>query len=221
MRVRGDLRVNRYGRVRAPRQNGGIEASPPLAEFGSVLAANLRELDQPKPKLLGRDWHDLRLQARSAALAAASRYHARLDPLSGAPAADRILMAGHQPELFHPGVWVKNFALQGLARAHQATALNLVVDNDTVKTTAVRLPALAETPNHPWPHLVHLPFDTLTGEIPYEEKAIQDEVLFASFAERACQYTRAWGFEPFLGVFWEEVKTPTISSPAATWANAS
>lgn len=198
--------MNRFGRVRAPRQNGGIEASPPLAEFGSVLAANLRESDQPKPALLERNWRDLRGQARSAALAAAMRYHARLDPLHLSPTADRILMAGHQPELFHPGVWVKNFALQGLARAQGATALNLVVDNDTVKTTAVRLPVLAESADHPWPHLVHLPFETWTGEVPYEEKIIQDELLFDSFAERAGQHTRAWGFEPFLGNFWQEVK---------------
>ena len=198
--------MNRFGRVRAPRQNGGIEASPPLAEFGSVLAANLRQIDQPMPNLLGRDWHDLRRHARSTALAAASAYHARLDPLSLPLAADRIVMAGHQPELFHPGVWVKNFALQGLALAHHATALNLVVDTDTVKTTAVRVPALAEAGEHPWPHLSHLPFDTWTGEIPCEEKVIQDEVLFDSFAERARQYTRAWGFEPFLSAFWEEVK---------------
>ena len=45
--------------------------------------------------------------------------------------ADSLLLAGHQPELFHPGVWVKNFALNGLARRHGATPLNLVVDNDT------------------------------------------------------------------------------------------
>ena len=41
------------------------------------------------------------------------------------------MLAGHQPELFHPGVWVKNFALNGLARRHGLTPINLVVDNDT------------------------------------------------------------------------------------------
>ena len=26
---------------------------------------------------------------------------------------DRMVVTGHQPELFHPGVWVKNFAVAG------------------------------------------------------------------------------------------------------------
>ena len=59
-------------------------------------------------------------------------------PVSPAAA---LIVTGHQPELFHPGVWVKNFALQGLARADGATALNLVVDYDTVKATVLRVPA--------------------------------------------------------------------------------
>ena len=43
------------------------------------------------------------------------------------------LVAGHQPELFHPGVWFKNFALHRLAHQHGALPINLVVDTDTAK----------------------------------------------------------------------------------------
>ena len=45
-----------------------------------------------------------------------------------------IFLAGHQPQLFHPGVWFKNFALDRLARRHGAVAVNLVVDSDTIKS---------------------------------------------------------------------------------------
>ena len=48
-----------------------------------------------------------------------------------------IFLAGHQPELFHPGVWFKNFALGTLARRHGAAAVNLVIDSDTVKSTSL------------------------------------------------------------------------------------
>ena len=50
-------------------------------------------------------------------------------------------MAGHQPELFHPGVWVKNFALTGVAGRIGAIPFNLVVDNDAVKSTSIHFPA--------------------------------------------------------------------------------
>ena len=80
-------------------------------------------------------------------------------------AGEHLILAGHQPELFHPGVWVKNFALSGLARRHGLTPINLVVDNDTVKSTALRLPAPAAVESS-HPHAVAEPFDRWTGEIP-------------------------------------------------------
>ncbi len=41
-----------------------------------------------------------------------------------------IVASGHQPELYHTGVWAKVFLLQRLARIVGATALDLVVDTD-------------------------------------------------------------------------------------------
>ena len=51
-----------------------------------------------------------------------------------------VFLAGHQPELFHPGVWFKNFALGALARRHGAAAVNLVIDSDALKNTALLVP---------------------------------------------------------------------------------
>ncbi len=113
-------------------------------------------------------------------------------------------MAGHQPELFHPGVWVKNFALNGLARATQAIALNLVVDNDAVKSTALRIPAQDETNETRLAHVVQLPFDHRSIDQPYEEYEVRDEELFQSLPDRTRSYMSTWGFEPFLDHFWAE-----------------
>src|SRR5262249_39384771 len=128
-----------------------------------------------------------------------------------------LLMAGHQPELFHPGVWVKNFALNGLARRHGGVPINLVVDNDTAKSTALRLPALRlpalAPPDAPRPHLVTVPFDRWTDEVPYEEGPVRNEELFRTFPERAASVTGAWGFEPLLGTFWEEALRQSARTP--------
>ena len=50
------------------------------------------------------------------------------------------MVTGHQPELFHPGVWIKNFAAAGIAAAHDGVALNLIVDNDLPKSASIRVP---------------------------------------------------------------------------------
>jgi hypothetical protein len=118
-----------------------------------------------------------------------------------------LVLAGHQPELFHPGVWVKNCALAGLARRHGVTALNLIVDNDIVKSTFLRLPA-PPTPDAPLPHLVRVPFAEWHGEAPWEERTVQDAALFDSFADRALAVLRPWGYEPLLGPFWADVRRP-------------
>jgi hypothetical protein len=197
------LLVSVPGRLRAPQQNGAVLAEPPLAEVGPLLAANRRRLALPPAALQGHDWTELRRQARQATVTAAQDYLRQ----AGEPVAEfgdtSLLMAGHQPELFHPGVWVKNFALYGLARAHGLTPINLVVDNDTAKSTALRLPVWApyETSR---PHVAHVPFDHWTGEVPYEERTVRDEDLFVRLPEHAAPLWKHWGFTPLLPAFWEE-----------------
>jgi hypothetical protein len=197
--------------LRVPDRDGAVVAEPPLGEAGALLGANRRRLRQGRP-LLGRPWADLQHRSRRAAVEAACQYLGRRgEPL---PAVDpaALLLAGHQPELFHPGVWAKNFALQGLARRHGATSLNLVVDNDTVKTTALRLPA-PPPPRSPWPYLATVPFDRWGGEAPYEERAVADPELFAGFGERATALLRGWDYTPLLPSFWAEVMRQAESTP--------
>ena len=101
-------------RWRTPRQDGGILAEPPPQELGRLLDENRRRLAAVSLPLLGRSLAELRQQARREALAAATSYLLSAgEPLPPIPS-ESLLLAGHQPELFHPGVWVKNFALNGL-----------------------------------------------------------------------------------------------------------
>jgi hypothetical protein len=114
-------------------------------------------------------------------------------------------MAGHQPELFHPGVWAKNFALSGLAGHYDASPLNLVVDNDTAKSPVLPMPGPvdARDENEPVSPL-ELPFDLRTPDVAYEERPVQDEALFRGLPERAAPVLQTWGFPTFLPTFWEE-----------------
>jgi hypothetical protein len=112
-----------------------------------------------------------------------------------------LVVSGHQPELFHPGVWIKNFALAGLAQRYGVTPLNLIVDNDTVKSTSVRLPNRSR-------RLSVVAFDQWSGETPYEEHRLADPDLFASFADRARAELLVENGEPVLREFWAEVLRP-------------
>jgi hypothetical protein len=136
-------------------------------------------------------------------------------------------MAGHQPDLFHPGVWIKNFALNGLAKTHRATPLNLIVDSDSAKSAALRVPAIVEDPNSATsprvatrgrygagfgnvvPELItllNIPFNRWTREVPYEELKVTDHDLFAQFPIQVAAILKEWQLNPILPAFWAEVQ---------------
>src|SRR5262249_47225990 len=124
-----DLSLINTPRLRAPEEDGAVLSLPPLNEAGLLLAFNRQRVSVPTLGLLGRSFAELREGARKSAIRCAEEYlHGAGERPPHFASSGPILMAGHQPELFHPGVWVKNFALNGLARAHDAVPLNLIVD---------------------------------------------------------------------------------------------
>lgn len=196
---------------RAPTADGAVVAVPALSEAGRLLDANRAQFIAARRRLFGRLLQEVREQARAEIIAAATRYlAARGQPLAGHRAYG-IIATGHQPDLFHPGVWIKNFALAGLAKKHGLTTLNLIIDNDTVKSTGLRLPV----PGDP-PRLATVAFDSHVSESPYEEHRLADAAFFASFGERAAGVLRGWDFEPLLIDFWKSV----CQGPRETWSLA-
>jgi len=86
----------------------------------------------------------LRALARGEAVSRAREFSARLGtPVRDVADAPALLVAtGHQPELFHPGVWVKDFLLQRLSDETGAAAIDLVVDSDGFDTVGIHSPCL-------------------------------------------------------------------------------
>jgi hypothetical protein len=202
--------------LRAPTIDGAVLAVPSLTAVEQLLEINRLRLRRPDTDVLGRPWDDLQRAARHSAVAAARDYLTSLGEPVPDVSHEHLLIAGHQPELIHPGVWIKHFTLHGLSQRHQLTSLNIVVDNDTVKATALRLPH-PPTPQHPWPYAASVPFDRWTGEVPYEERTIVERPLFQQFADTVLAILRPWPMEPLLGPFWEEVlrcseRTPLLGA---------
>ena len=190
-------------RLRAPQENRAILAEPPLDEVGTVLADNRVRFEQ-NLQFFDKPWQTLRQLARDDALSTAKEYM-RLagdslpvvppsPPLPFSPSPP-LLLAGHQPELFHPGVWIKNFAIARIAKQHGAAALNIIIDSDTVKRPSLSMPPDGA-----------IELDRPSGEgIPFEERFVADEEFFASLAERARPRMQDWPFVPILAGFWPEV----------------
>jgi hypothetical protein len=230
--------VSDLGPLRAPTRDGAIVAVPPLEQAANLTDANRRRLDQSSATLLGQPLTELRRFARREVLALAGRLNAtplpnsqETPPPNPLPEAERgrknrrtaagyleekgreapLLVAGHQPDLFHPGVWLKNFALAGLARRQGGVALNLVVDNDTLKVPALRVP-VPPSARTGRPHALSVPYDRWVAEVPFEERRVEDHGLFDSFADRALDKMRGWGYEPILPGFWADVRQALTSA---------
>jgi hypothetical protein len=155
----------------------------------------------------------LRQQARQEVLQAARSFLAeREEEVRSATPEQPLLVAGHQPELFHPGVWVKSFALAGLARRLGGVSINLLIDSDTCKSTALRVPT--RLPDSPWPVVESVPFDRAGTEVPFEERTIHDLELFRDFPRAVQERLAVWDFEPLLPDFWSEVLARAERFPA-------
>lgn len=121
-----------------PAGHGEVLCTPPFATWADLARAN-HEAAAGWPERL----RTLRADARRESVALATAYSALL----GIPATGRdlptdalIVMTGHQPELYHPGVWVKDFLVQRLAEESGALAMDLVVDTDAAGKVALKTP---------------------------------------------------------------------------------
>jgi hypothetical protein len=189
-----------------------VLAVPPLAGGIDVAGRNHAALTDHKLNVQGRTLGCLREWTRDEVLSAARDYTAELlnatapgdgtiEPEPAAPPAnDLLFVAGHQPALFHPGVWAKNFAVYGMSTRARGMSLNLSVDTDLMPSSTIRVPL--RTAGDPKIERVHFDRDRPRG--PWEENAILDRGLFDSFGERICEKLEPWGFTPVIRQQWPE-----------------
>lgn len=135
----------------------------------------------------------LRRSARRDALAAAIEHTAAYRPLwfDGqtylAEAEHRPwLVAGHQPELFHCGVWFKNFLLSQAGQRTGIVPLNLVIDNDLCRSAAIRVLTRGADGTEPL-RTETVVFDAPSPPVAWECRPLIDRATFDTFPERVRQ----------------------------------
>ena len=196
------------GPLRAPATDGGVlvDPSPPLV--AEAIADNARQLAAWDHDLQGRRATWLRSAVRSELIAAATEFLARhqiasppfdLDALGTGERP--LIVTGHQPELFHPGVWIKNFAVASIAQATGGTSLNLIVDNDIPKSSSIAVPFKSAAGLR----TTRVDFDRWGGDVPFEDARVLDEDEFAIFAERVKTTLGRIQPHPLIDEFWPRV----------------
>ena len=191
-------------RLRAPTEDGQALIHPAMTTAETSLAQYQAQFpSQDQQSWLGKPWSEIVTTARHELYAQALNHSSAYLDTSSYDKTDisRIVLLGHQPELFHAGVWFKNFLTSTLSERLSAVTINLLIDNATVNTPAIKVPsgtsanAVIET----------IAFDQTTSPIPFEARSVLDHDLFTSFAGRVKEATSAWLDDPLVEALWPHV----------------
>ncbi|MHB9003328.1 MAG: hypothetical protein ACYC6C_04600 [Coriobacteriia bacterium] len=127
-------------RPKVPHEHGHVLTEPPLSEWPSILSCNRDDASRWEFHIADTPVDRFRVQARAEAIACAVEFSERLGVSADAPDLTSIVMTGHQPEFYHPGVWIKNFVMERIARTTGSLAVNLVVDTDAFEGIEIATP---------------------------------------------------------------------------------
>ena len=184
-----------------PRQHKSVVSNPQIGSLTNLAQSNADQFRSSGLSLQGMPLSQARTLAQAEVLAAAADYTASLigQPVD-LPTTGPWFVTGHQPELFHAGVWAKNFTISGLADFAGGVALNLIVDNDTAERTRITVPIGSREV----PTVESVPFDSSRPQQPWEESVIEDVQCFEGFGERIRSQIRSnWHYEPLIRHGWD------------------
>ena len=188
-----------HRRLRAPHADGQRLVEPPLESAAEMVASNTRLRVATDYDLGGRSWNELASAARSQLLDSARSYLRFPAETRRSDQTERpLLLSGHQPELYHPGVWFKNFVLAHLARELDAHPVVLLVDNDLARSHSVRVP----TGSIEHPRIAPIDIDRSSDVVPHEERPIIDANFFDTFGQRVTHTLASFIHEPLVRELW-------------------
>jgi hypothetical protein len=114
-----------YDDWKAPKADSQMLIWPEPEALLRAVNENGDRLAEAEQLVQNRPLRDLREEARS---------------FAGVHDQRRIILTGHQTELWHPGVWAKNALIDAASRKLGGLAVHLAVDTDAPKHLALRWP---------------------------------------------------------------------------------
>ncbi|MFI4876921.1 MAG: hypothetical protein ACIALR_16330 [Blastopirellula sp. JB062] len=192
-----------YRPLRAPQNHAAALVQPAAAAAIKTLASLPAASDRPSVEIGGVSLSDLAQQARRNLIESAARYtFAYREPFELPSATSPIVMGGHQPGLFHPGVWFKNFLLNSVSRAAGAIAVNLIVDADAIASPTISIPE--RQADGVW-RQHRAAYDAASSPIAWEERTVIDRAVFDQFGERTADRISPIVGNPIIASLWPRV----------------
>lgn len=192
----------RYQRIRAPRGHGEALVQPSPLHAEKLVAKNRSRLTMAGRCELGFggvSLDSLRTEAREDVLRLAREHVSSYRDISGLKSLDGpIIMTGHQPALYHPGVWFKNVLADRIASHVQGVAINVIIDNDVAP--APSLSAITGTVDHPRP--TRIAYDQPGPRVAWEMTHVESMETLRSFANRVEQTMEPFVADPLVHQFW-------------------
>ncbi len=114
-----------FGALETPRGDGETLIQPPARRLLELLDHNRSLATSYRVRVIDVELSEVRQQTRLELTGSADQV---------------VIVAGHQPEFFHPGVWAKHVVADYLAERLGGRAVNLVVDSDLPKKISLTVP---------------------------------------------------------------------------------
>lgn len=120
-----------------PTRHGEVLCTPEFGRWLELAEATARRLDAAS--VFGQPLSALRAQARSELVGRAQALLSRWGFAPPEACHGPWVATGHQPALYHPGVWIKTWAVD-ICAGQGATGLHVVVDSDECQCWGARVP---------------------------------------------------------------------------------
>ena len=173
---------SRYADWKAPADYGQLLIWPNPDALVAQTLQNQTSLSNSESLLQGIPLKDLRAASRK---------------FIGHPSSQPLIATGHQTELYHPGVWVKNALINSIARRAAGEAFHLAVDTDAPKHLHLRWPGGSQ-PITDDLELVTAEWTSLLS--PPTPRHLAD--LIQTFDDER----KEWDFTPSMGTFFDSMR---------------
>ena len=168
--------TERYQDWKAPSEDGAVLVWPAAKQFHNETIENQRRFNEKDGvRVGGVALKELRRRMRA--------WLGHNEPEQA------IIATGHQAELYHPGVWIKNVVIDSASRQTHAEAIHFAIDSDEPKHWNLRWPGENE-PITDDPNLAMAGWSALVAA-PTPEHLQQ-------LQQKAREIPAKWGYEPKL-----------------------
>ncbi len=179
-----------------PQRSGEVLCVPAAGQFRALAEHNATVLAASPLQFDGASLAEVRRRTRRWTLAAAGAYSRTVGLAAKASTEESVLLVtGHQPLLFHPGVWIKHLLVSRLT-GDGVTGLSIPVDSDVFEEIGVDAPTITDGLQ-----IVHETLLRAAPDIPYEAHPRPPEREWRQFLDRVATHLRLLSQEGVQRVF--------------------